>query len=196
MANSNRICSVPECNRTVHGYGFCFMHYKRLRLYGSLSGGSTPRGELQTFYRDVVLTYEGDDCLSWPYGTKDGYGVMKLGGKMVTVSRALCEEAYGPPPTLEHQAAHSCGKGHLGCVAKRHLSWKSPSENNIDKLQHGTHNRGERNPLSKLSEQHVREILYLKGRELQKDTAARYGVSRRTVSHIQKGTRWAWVTAL
>lgn len=35
-------------------------------------------GEAQDFFRDVVLTFEDDSCLTWPYSkTRSGYGTRK-----------------------------------------------------------------------------------------------------------------------
>jgi hypothetical protein len=139
----------------------------------------------------VVLAYDGNECLIWPYARiKAGYAQLG-GGKYV--HRLACEELYGPPPTPEHEAAHSCGNGHLGCVAKRHLSWKTHAENMADKLIHGTHNRGERQGRSKLTEANVREIRQLNGIFLDREIAAIFGVSRGTINDIMRRTTWGWL---
>lgn len=126
------LCSIPGCDKPRKVMRLCGSHYARLWRYGDPLGGRTSRGDVEKFYRDVVIKYEGDECLSWPYAATDGYGVMGHNGKKVLVSRRVCEEVNGPAPTPGHHAAHSCGKGHLGCVAKGHLSWKTPFENNQD----------------------------------------------------------------
>lgn len=155
----------------------------------------TISGEARRFYSEVVITYDGDDCLIWPY-TRDakGYGRMKVDGRMALVSRRVCEEANGTPPTPSHEAAHSCGNGKFGCVTKRHLSWKTRAENCADKIIHGTHDRGERNSQAKITESQAREILALKGRGTQRSIAERFGIARRTVTQIQSGKRWAWLS--
>lgn len=85
------------------------------------------------------MAYEGDDCLTWPFlKSPRGYARMHVNGRDKRVSRLVCEEAYGTPPTPDHHAAHSCGKGHLACVTKRHLRWATPVENAADKIIHGT----------------------------------------------------------
>jgi hypothetical protein len=155
---------------------------------------ATKRGVVQEFYQTVVLQYEGDDCLIWPYSRGDsGYGQIRIKGKLRSVSRLVCEEANGPPPTPLHEGAHSCGNGHLACVSKRHLSWKSKVENEADKRVLDTHPRGERHVLAKLSEPQVREILSLRGVESQPSIATRFGVSPQLVCNIQKGRAWAWL---
>lgn len=170
------------------------MHYQRFRNHGDPLGGRTLNGATEEYYRTIVLNYEGDDCLIWPYTRAGaGYGLMHRGGKAIIVSRAVCEEINGPPPTESHQAAHSCGKGHLGCVTKGHLSWKTPIDNQADRLTHGTLPRGERHGQSKLTEADVREIRSLKGKETQRAIAKRFGISRPNVSNIQRGWKWSWL---
>lgn len=170
------------------------MHYNRWREHGDPLAGRTVRGELLRYFSDVVLTYEGDECLIWPFNRNPGgYGRVSIDGREQLVSRRVCEEANGPPPTPEHHAAHSCGKGHEGCCTKRHLSWKTGTENMADKLLHGTDTRGERNGASKLNAVAVREIIALKGTLVQKDIAQRYGIRVQQVSKIQRGERWGWL---
>ena len=102
-----RICSIEGCGKPVQGRGWCSLHYQRWRFHGDpLRCRHTPKGDLERYYRDVVLTHDGDECLVWPYGTQpNGYAVWDK----QCVSRMVCEEENGPPPTPEHDAAHSCG---------------------------------------------------------------------------------------
>lgn len=131
-------CTILACSDPHYAHGFCKKHYTRLLRHGDPQAGRTPCGDLERFYREVVLPYEGDECIAWPFSrTSSGYGKIYLGGQHLIVSRLSCEEANGAPPTPEHQAAHSCGNGHLGCVTKRHLSWKTSLGNAADKKHHG-----------------------------------------------------------
>lgn len=120
------ICSVPGCGNQHQSRGFCNSHYQRSLRHGGdpLSGGPpSPRNEARRFYRETVLTYEGDECLIWPFSKSDGgYGLLKTNGQHRRVSNLVCREFRGSPPTPKHEAAHSCGHGHLGCVTKRHMS--------------------------------------------------------------------------
>lgn len=193
MANL-RICSIPDCDKIALRRSWCETHYRRWLAHGDpLKTVRTPNGEKARFYRDVVLSYEGDECLIWPYATGNGYAYMRLNGRSVSVTRSVCEEIHGAAPTPNHEASHSCGKGHLGCVTKRHLSWKTPQQNNSDKIMHDTHNRGERHPFSKITEIEVGEILGLKGKMSQGKIAEKFGISRPAVSMIHSGKRWAWL---
>jgi len=190
-----RVCSVPECGKKHIAKGFCSPHYESWVRHGDPLLGKRASREVLRFFHNVVLPYEGNECLTWPYNKNNkGYGQMRFEGRYGGVSRFLCEKTYGPPPTPKHEAAHSCGNGHLGCVTKGHLSWKTHTENMADKLIHGTHSRGENNVVAKLSEKQAREILSLKGKEPQRETAARYGIAESTVSNIQIGARWNWLS--
>lgn len=105
----------------------------------------------------------------------------------------VCEDVYGPPPLPDAEAAHNCGNGHLGCVAKTHLRWDTPVGNQADKLLHGTDNRGEKHPLAKLSEVEVREIRRLGSSRTQISLANQFGVTEGAVRSILIGKNWAWL---
>lgn len=187
-------CSVAGCERSHDARGYCKRHYMRLRSHGDPLAGAAIRGHVQDYYNRVVLNYEGDDCLIWPFfRDKNGYGKMGRNGEVHLVTRCVCEDVHGPAPTERHQAAHSCGKGHTGCVTKKHLRWALPKENEADKLLHGTDNRGERSGLSVLTEEHVSEILALEGILSSVKIAEKYGVSAGAVGHIFAGKSWAWL---
>ena len=153
----------------------------------------TKRGEARRFF-DSAASYDGDECLIWPFATAGrGYGCIGVGGTTRYVHRLICEKAHGPPPSPRHDAAHSCGNGHLGCVTKRHLAWKTRSENMNDTIAHGTHNRGARHGLSRLTEDKVREIRSLVGSVTQVAIAARFGICPQHVNDIVHRKRWAWL---
>jgi hypothetical protein len=114
-------------------------------------------------------------------------------GRISRVSRIVCEKFNGPPPTSKHEAAHSCGKGHEGCVSGRHLRWDTPKGNQADRLKHGTHNRGERQPRAKLTEHDVRWIRSVIGTRPQREIAQMFGVHPCVISEIKIGRKWAWL---
>ena len=192
MAKS-RLCKIPDCGKPHSARGWCEPHYRRWLKHGNPLAGRTMRGEVPRYLREVVLNYDGDDCLPWPY-TKgsNGYGQVWQHGRWEMVSRAVCEHTHGPPPTPKHDAAHSCGNGHKGCCTKRHLSWKTRSENMADMLIHGTHRRGLRHPLVKLTEINVRQIRAYEGQESRQKTSRRFDISETTVRRIQNRKRWGW----
>jgi hypothetical protein len=106
----------------------------------------------------------------------------------------MCLLAHGEPPSAEHQAAHSCGKGHLGCVNPKHLRWATPSENINDQLAHGTMRTGERHAGSYISERDVIAIrrLYANG-VVQRRLAEAFDLSPQRVNEIIKRKAWKYV---
>lgn len=184
------VCSIDGCNQPARARGWCNAHWRRWSRHGDPTKGNKSHGELPTFLSETVLPFSGDECLIWPYG-KDGHGYGMLSGK--PVNRLVCKAIHGPAPTSKHQAAHSCGNGHLGCCNPQHLRWATRSENESDKIDHDTHHRGTRHPQAKLDESDVRQIRSLAGVELLGTTAARFGIAPSTVCGIQKRNRWAWL---
>lgn len=190
----SRLCSIPDCGKPFRARGWCRAHYMRWLRYRDPLGGGTFEGEPLRFLREVAFVYDGTECLKWPYSTSgDGYGRVKFNGRAASAHRLVCAEVYGDPPTPSHEAAHSCGNGHVGCVAKRHLSWKTPLENSADKVTHGTINQGERSGSAKLTEAQVREIRALNGTMKQTDIGLLYGISGHQVGCIQSFKKWGWL---
>lgn len=174
--------------------GLCAGHDRRKKLYGDPMMGRRSRGTAARYFHDVVLPYDGDECLTWPFTTSvGGYAVVQLDGRQQYVSRILCERQFGPAPTAEHHAAHSCGNGAGHCCTKRHLRWATPAENIQDKVGHGTILRGEMNPLSKLTAEKVRHIRSFKGVLTQMEIAAYFGVSQTLISQIFLNKIWKGV---
>jgi hypothetical protein len=125
-----------------------------------------------------------DWCLMWPFYRLRGYGSFGYLGKQYYAHRFMCELTHGAPPSPKHQAAHSCGNGHLGCVNPNHLSWKTQSENQLDCREHGTqakHNGGNKGRITRAQ---AAEIRALKDIALQREVAEQFAVSESTVSDI------------
>lgn len=199
MAHSG-ICIIPGCSNTlIVARGYCDAHYRRWKRNGDPIAGRTPNGDAHQFFRDVVLSYEGNECLIWPFNRNPkGYGqIARLGegsGKKDLVHRKVCEAVNGPPPSPEHEAAHSCGNGRGGCCAKRHLSWKTPGGNTADKFLHGTVARGSAIASAVLTEETVIRIRQMIADGIaQKDIAAALGIAKQTVNNIHKRRTWAWL---
>lgn len=200
MADKFKSCSIGDCkgnaHRTSNGRaGMCLSHYNRLRKYGDpLIEKGTSRGIPHEYLINEVLPYEGDDCLIWPYARSSWkYGSIWIDGKSHKVHRISCEHANGPSPSPKHEAAHECGNGHLGCVNPRHVTWKTRSDNQLDRATHGTSNRGERSGKAKLTEDQVRQIKAFKGQIGNRRLAKMFGVQRGTTMCIHRGKSWSWL---
>lgn len=134
--------------------------------------------------------HQGDECLIWPFARfHNGYGRFNHEGKPYRAHRHMCQLVHGDPPTTAHDAAHSCGKGGDGCVNPKHLSWKTRSENLMDRREHGTARRKSKLRF-KLTEAQVAEVHAVKGKEIVAVTAARLGVSEANIYHIRAGRSW------
>ena len=189
-------CAIDGCDRKIHAQHLCNTHYQRSRRGTTISGEIppvTPKGAAQRALKSV-LEYDGEDCLLWPHkrGT-NGYALIWNPGGTPLVHRIVCEHQNGPPPSADYQAAHSCGNGNMGCVARRHLSWKTPAGNYQDRVVHGTGAVGAQNGNARLSVDDVLNIRSLKEKISRQDIAKMYGITPNTVDGIQSGRKWASV---
>ncbi|MGA1809529.1 MULTISPECIES: hypothetical protein [Sphingobium] len=185
------ICAIETCGKVRWKRQWCSAHYQRWLAHGDPLSGRTPKGEPLAFLENTVISYHGKDCLIWPYVKRSGYGIVTYKGEKRLVTRVVCEAEHGPPPTPVHEASHLCGKGHLGCCNPKHLAWKTPKENNADKLTHGTHHRGEQSPRAKLTVAQVLEIR--SSTKPHPELGKAYGVSRQLITDIKAGRRWSWL---
>lgn len=129
------------------------------------------------------LHFSGDECLPWPFTRlKNGYGRFGYNAEHFYAHRYMCEMVHGPAPSPIHQASHSCGRGHDGCLNPRHISWKTPSGNQLDRRAHGTSKRCGR----KLTPIQRRQIVALKGQKTQREIAVMFGITFQNVSHIHR----------
>lgn len=188
-----KLCSIEECGNPIKGKGFCNMHMLRMKRHGNpLGGGSfrSKRGEGMSWIHSN-LEFDGDECLIWPFARSDsGYGVTWENGKIKSVHVKMCELKNGKMPSRRMVAAHSCGKGHDGCVNPNHLRWATYQENIDDKKIHGTYKNGETNPGAKLTNEQAEEIRSLIGKYKQKDIGEMYGISQSCVSLIKLGKHY------
>ena len=190
------ICNVDGCGLPVRykSAGLCNRHYLRQHRYGSPSGGGPEYGAAERWLASNIPAHD-DECIAWPFGRfADGYGAVQVGGKKRRAHRLVCEMVHGAPPSPQHDAAHRCGRGHLGCVNDRHLYWATRAQNLADRVAHGTANRGPRNGQAKLAEDEARQILAMKGSGvLQREVAAQFNVSRELVGRIWRRQIWEWL---
>jgi hypothetical protein len=141
------------------------------------------------------IDYNGLDCLIWPFARfHTGYGNFGHLGKHYSAHRFMCALVHGPAPSALHVAAHSCGRGQHGCVHPRHVSWKTRSENELDKREHGTSKWREsaRNGKRyKLTREQVLEIRELEGKRSAAELEKQFGVTRSNIRSIWKRESWA-----
>lgn len=134
------------------------------------------------------VSFDGQDCLKWPFSGARGRGALSYKGKRMYAARAMCELVHGPAPSPAHEAAHSCGNGHDGCVHPQHLSWKTRQENRRDCIEHGTSFRGNKNASAgKLTYDQAVEIRTRRGIDTADVLAKRYNVSPTAIYLVWKG---------
>jgi hypothetical protein len=127
-------------------------------------------------------------CLIWPlFRHANGRGVVGLNGKTYRAHRMMCQLAHGEPPTPEHQAAHSCGNGHLGCANPKHLSWKTASENLMDCAAHGTHPKSRFGAKGQFDASQIEEIRELLKTRTHREIAEMFGANQTTIGNIATG---------
>ncbi len=188
-----KICSVKGCSKRHDSHGFCSMHSYRWKKYGDPNMGRTPNGKPLTWLMDQ-LSVNTNECVPWPFAKdRSGHGCVRYQGRLWRAHRLLCTWAHGEPPNPSDFAAHGCGNGHLSCCNKRHLRWATQSENEADRIEHGTSNRGERCGASKLTRAEVQEIRRQSVERRSSELARQYDVSDSTIFDILSGRTWKWL---
>lgn len=191
----NKPCSFPGCrNDTSKGSGgLCGGHRMQFRE-GVALHPLRDFGEMQRWL-EANFGFEGSDCLIWPFARnkRDGRGMLKFRGLSMSSARAMCILANGAPPTPRHEAAHSCGNGHEGCVNPNHLRWATKKENADDRVMHGTSPVGEKHPRAILTDDKVREMRRLAPTHKRRDLAAMFDVSYETVIDVVNNRSWRHV---
>lgn len=134
-------------------------------------------------------TRADNGCLEWAGAVdKDGYGVASKDGRRKRAHRLAWELTRGaiPPGAL---VCHACDNPR--CMNPDHLFVGTTADNVNDRVTKGRTAWGE-GAGSKLSEDCVRAILSaLLSGETHRAIAARYGVSKATVTHIRSGRNWS-----
>ncbi len=178
-------CRIDGCVRPKRGdHGYCKLHADRVRRHGDplvCLKPKSPYGEPLAWI-ERHKDHQGDSCLIWPFARNvDGRAHMFR----VKPCRVMCTLRHGEPPAPNYEAAHSCGKGHEGCIHPAHLRWATPAENAKDKIGHGTAKTAGR-----LTPDDIREIRSLRGTVRNIDIAKKFGISDGHVANIFRGAKW------
>ena len=104
--------------------------------------------------------------------------------------RVVCMAFHGMPTGERTQACHI--DGNVRNNAASNIRWGTRRENALDAIRHGTTARGERHGRSVLVREQVLEIrAACKSGAVQREVAARFGVTQPHVSAIMCGRSWS-----
>jgi hypothetical protein len=162
-----------------------------------VDGGATLPGFSKYRVREdgeIVSLWKGAPRILKGGTDKDGYRKFILiddEGTRRYMRRAtmVCTAFHGPRPegmTVRH------GDGSRTNDSKANLSWATHSVNCMDKLAHGTAQRGERNGrvvISEAAAHRIKAMLTLPTREI----AREMGVAKHIVDNIRYGNSWGWL---
>jgi hypothetical protein len=143
-------------------------------------------------FLEQIYAADTDECLIWPFSTRNGYGQIMLRRRLRYVHEIACEYRHGPRPPGTEVAHGPCHNRR--CFNPRHLSWKTPAQNQADKRRDGTLPHGETHVFAKLTETKVREIRerYRTGEWTQRGLARAFDVSQSTVRDVLGKGRNTW----
>lgn len=186
----NSSCEINDCDNIVYAKGLCNKHYIRKRKHGDPNYCKLHYDiKKQEKFIEELYASDTDLCIDWPFYLHQGYAYK--GGKPFYLE--ICKDFYiKPQEDTYFEAAHSCGNSK--CVNPKHLRWATVSENQMDRVIHGTSNRGEKHAMSRLTEDQVLDIRRLLSNGMrQKDVAELYGVGKTTIHWIKHRKTWEWL---
>lgn len=146
--------------------------------------------ESAKFWSRVVIRSDFQ-CWEWT-GARNakGYGRAVVSGSLQLAHRIAYQDMAGPIPDGQI-IRHTCDNP--SCVNPRHLLAGTHADNASDAVLRGRFSKGARNGRAKLTAEQVVEIQKNPDRMKVKDLAAKFKVSKATVSLVRSGRRWASV---
>lgn len=163
--------------------------------YGNIDKSYEPYYEITTFGR-IWSVRRGEAKWLTPRLGSHGYLFVTLHSKSFKkqfLIHRLVLFTFKGPSDFNEECRHLDGNK-INCRLDN-LEWGTHSDNMCDKLLHNTHNRGERQGLSMLTEEKIKKIreIYNKGGSTQKEVAKNFGVSQQNISDIINYKRWGHI---
>lgn len=124
-------CSIADCSRLARRRSWCRMHYQRWWVYGDPLFTKRPELHLTVEQRFLLKVRKRQDgCWEWT-GTRTvkGYGMFRIGGRMVPAHRWAYGNWVGPIPkgqVLDHFVCDF-----RACVNPEHVRPVSNRENTL-----------------------------------------------------------------
>ena len=120
--------------------------------------------------------------------TVRGYGQIISNNRKHYAHRASYEAFIGEIPKGMH-VCHACDN--VYCVNPAHLFLGTQKQNLEDMARKGRSAKGERNPMSKLNKEDVKDIKYLFSTGLSdSEISIEFSVCRQTINNIRNGKVW------
>jgi hypothetical protein len=120
--------------------------------------------------------------------TVRGYGQIISNNRKHYAHRASYEAFIGEIPKGMH-VCHACDN--VYCVNPAHLFLGTQKQNLEDMARKGRSTKGERNPMSKLNKEDVKDIKYLFSTGLSdSEISIEFSVCRQTINNIRNGKVW------
>lgn len=164
-----------------------------------MSNHKTQKGAARKFFFDSLESLPRDGaCIVWPFKTDHrGYGRIitpRERPRRTTSVHALALTIFAGDRPIGALATHGETCTSRACFNPNHLSWGTPTSNQVDRLRDGTHNRGERHPMVKLSQDEVYDIKFNFKDQSTVEVGAMFNVSYQTIGDIRAERTWAWLT--
>ncbi len=186
------ICLVEGCPKKVQARGWCSMHYARNRLGRDMHIRASRCTDANARFEANYVPVPETGCWLWTGALgSGGYGQIMVGGASYRAHRYSLSKLLGRPIRPGMCACHKCDT--RSCVNPDHLFEGTRADNLADMVEKGRSCRGESNYNTKLTEADVQAIRA--SDEMHRVIAARYGVSRTSITHIRSGKRWAHLLA-
>jgi len=187
---SKRTCDYPDCKRKPHAKGLCNSHYEQQRRGRPLTSLQTRLEELQL----LLVNQPPGQCVLVGWAPTKSHPLVTLARVPMSVGAAALILSGQPKPSPDHECCHAplvCNNGR--CVQLDHIRWGTRTDNQVDRVADGTHNRGERCAAAKLTKSDVHTIrdLCTNSGLTQHEIADRYGIDQSTVSNIKRRQRWS-----
>lgn len=169
-------------------------YWERAKYCGQACAGAAKTAEAEAARKPMSDLFDmkvdrSGDCWLWTgLVDKDGYGLFPYARHQYR-AHSVALTLDGRPVPSGMYACHTCDNPR--CVRPSHLYAGTPLQNMTDAVERGRTRRGSSSHAAKLTEDQVAEIKKADGTHDQ--LAARYSVSRPTISLIKGGKTWRHV---
>jgi HNH endonuclease len=83
----------------------------------------------------AAVMYDGPECLEWPYGKSEGYGMLWFNGQKIGAHVLVLGAWDAQPPNTE--VCHNCDN--RGCINPLHMRWGTRQDNVNDMMTRRGH---------------------------------------------------------